>query len=59
MGFNIGDTGGVVLDLARNVATGPETLLSYELRNFLRRYGIRLAPINWHYDWRKGIHNLE
>ena len=59
MGFNIEDIGGVVLDLARNVATGPETLLSYELRNFLRRYGIRLAPINWHYDWRKGIHNLE
>jgi len=58
IGFGLAETGHPALDMASLSASGPETLLSSELRNFLRRYGIRLAPADWHYDWRRGIHGI-
>ena len=34
---------------------GVEDRLTHELRNFLRRRGIRFAPFAWDADYRKGL----
>lgn len=42
-------------DLARNVFSGELDPLAHELRNFLRRRGIRLTPHGWDASFTKGI----
>lgn len=50
---------GARLDLARREVSGPRTPLSEELRNFLRRRGVRLAPWGWQYDPALGLRRFE
>ena len=59
VGFGLEEVSGPALDLDALVARGPDTLLKEELRNFLRRYGIRLEPWAWHYDLQRGLGRFE
>jgi len=47
-----------IFDLEYMEFRGTSTILSNELRNFFRRYGIRFTPIHWHYNWKNGLKNL-
>lgn len=44
-----------VFDLEERTFSGTEDRITHELRNFLRRRGIRFAPYAWNSDYRKGI----
>jgi len=44
-----------VLDFVESRFEGEEDRVVHELRNFLRRQGIRFAPHAWDSDWRKGL----
>lgn len=44
-----------VFDLESGDFRGETSLLSDELRDFLRRRGIRFRPIEWRYNYRKGM----
>ena len=46
---------GAVFDLEAQTVTGPEDRVAFELRNHLRRFGIRFAPYAWRADYRKGL----
>jgi hypothetical protein len=46
---------GTIFDLARSVVLGRESRIAYEVRNALRRYGIRFEPYAWRADFRKGL----
>jgi acetyltransferase-like isoleucine patch superfamily enzyme len=46
---------GIVFDLESLRVIGEESRLGYEVRNRLRRYGIRFQPYGWRSDFRKGI----
>jgi acetyltransferase-like isoleucine patch superfamily enzyme/acyl carrier protein len=59
VGFGLAETGGPTLDLERLEARGPDSLLKEELRNFLRRYGIRMTPIHWRYKPKRGLGRFE
>lgn len=44
-----------LFDLANRRRTGPEDRLSHELRNFLRRRGIRFRPFAWDGGYKHGL----
>jgi len=44
-----------VLDFVDGRFEGEEDRVVHELRNYLRRHGIRFAPHAWDSDWRKGL----
>lgn len=46
---------GTIFDLARSIVVGPESRVAYEVRNALRRYGIRFEPYAWRADFRNGL----
>lgn len=47
----------VIFDLTEYKVLGREDTLSDEVRNFLRRHGIRFRPIYWRYSADKGLYN--
>lgn len=47
--------GAIVFDLTHAKAEGEEDRLSNEVRNFLRRIGIRLRPFCWDSSYQKGL----
>lgn len=49
--------GAVVFDLEGREVIGEQGAASDEVRNFLRRRGIRLRPIHWRYRRDAGMHN--
>jgi acyl-[acyl carrier protein]--UDP-N-acetylglucosamine O-acyltransferase len=49
--------GVVLFDMERLKVYGEQGLESDEVRNFLRRRGIRFSPIYWRYDRDKGLYN--
>jgi acetyltransferase-like isoleucine patch superfamily enzyme len=49
--------GSVVIDLGAMEVLGEQGVESDEVRNFLRRRGIRLKPIHWRYRRDAGMHN--
>lgn len=46
---------GTVFDLDLHRMSGAENPLVFEMRNFLRRFGIRFEPYGWRADYRKGM----
>lgn len=49
------DAGCAVFDLAAREFSGPQDRLVHELRNFLRRRGLRFAPFAWDGGFRHGL----
>lgn len=47
----------VIFDLTNYEIIGKETPLSDEVRNFLRRRGVRFKPIFWRYEADRGLYN--
>ena len=47
----------VIFDLTQYKVIGEENALSDEVRNFLRRRGIRFHPIHWRYEADAGFYN--
>jgi acetyltransferase-like isoleucine patch superfamily enzyme len=48
-------SGQSVFDMEKRCFTGAEDRLTHELRNYLRRRGIRFLPYAWDSDYRKGL----
>ena len=46
---------GAVFDVDRSLFSGEEDRVTHELRNFLRRHGIRFAPFDWGVDASEGL----
>lgn len=44
-----------VFNLTTLTVLGPEDRLVFELRNYLRRFGIRFQPYAWRADYRRGL----
>lgn len=53
--WEAGAGSGTVFDLATRVVLGPQSRAVFELRNVLRRFGIRLQPYAWRADYRLGL----
>ncbi len=56
LGANVSPADGTtVFDLDQRTLAGPEDRLVFEVRNYLRRQGIRFAPHAWDTDYRRGL----
>ena len=51
------NNGKTIFDFNTYVITGPQDKLSDEIRNYLRKKGIRFKPIHWRYTADEGKYN--